>query len=122
MPCNSPSPSGRASSIWLHSSSSEHGGAVHGRPGTRHAHEEVAMLIVTRRKGQRIVLGNDIEIVITDISRSGVKVGIIAPSSLTILRGEVKDAVEQANREALESSFSVPPAAGPSTEPATDSE
>ena len=60
------------------------------------------MLIVTRRKGQRIVLGNDIEIVITDISRSGVKVGIVAPSSLTILRGEVKDAVEQANREALE--------------------
>ena|SRR6478735_12514013 len=66
------------------------------------------MLIVTRRKGQRIVLGNDIEIVITDISRSGVKVGIVAPSSLTILRGEVKDAVEQANREALESSFSLP--------------
>jgi len=69
------------------------------------------MLIVTRRKGQRIVLGNDIEIVITDISRSGVKIGIVAPSSLTILRGEVKDAVEQANRESLESSFSVPPAA-----------
>jgi len=69
------------------------------------------MLIVTRRKGQRIVLGNDIEIVITDISRSGVKVGIVAPSSTTILRGEVKDAVEQANRAALESSFSVPPIA-----------
>ncbi len=74
------------------------------------------MLIVTRRKGQRIVLGNDIEIVITDISRSGVKVGIVAPSSLTILRGEVKDAVEQANRAALESSFSVPPAAAPTAE------
>jgi carbon storage regulator len=66
------------------------------------------MLIVTRRKGQRIVLGPDIEIVITDIARSGVKIGIVAPSSLTILRGEVKDAVEQANREALESSFEAP--------------
>lgn len=79
------------------------------------------MLIVTRRKGQRIVLGNDIEIVITDISRSGVKVGIVAPHSLTILRGEVKDAVEQANREALESSFSVPPIAVPSADAATES-
>jgi len=79
------------------------------------------MLIVTRRKGQRIVLGNDIEIVITDISRSGVKVGIVAPSSLTILRGEVKDAVEQANREALESSFSVPPTAVSGAEPDADS-
>jgi len=66
------------------------------------------MLIVSRRKGQRIVLGHDIEIVITDISRSGVKVGIVAPSSLTILRGEVRDAVEQANRESLESSFAEP--------------
>jgi len=66
------------------------------------------MLIVTRRKGQRIVLGHDIEIVITDISRSGVKIGIVAPNSLTILRGEVRDAVEQANRESLESSFAEP--------------
>src|SRR6187551_187909 len=76
------------------------------------------MLIVTRRKGQRIVLGNDIEIVITDISRSGVKIGIVAPSSLTILRGEVKDAVEQANRQSLESSFSEPPVAPASVEAA----
>lgn len=77
------------------------------------------MLIVTRRKGQRIVLGPDIEIVVTDISRSGVKIGIVAPSSLTILRGEVKDAVEQANREALESTFDAPRAAA-SASPATD--
>lgn len=66
------------------------------------------MLIITRRKGQRIVLGNDIEIVVTDISRSGVKIGVIAPNTTTILRGEVRDAVEQANREALQSSFSEP--------------
>src|ERR1700710_781448 len=69
------------------------------------------MLIVTRRKGQRIVLGHDIEIVITDISRSGVKIGIVAPSTTTILRGEVRDAVVQANRDALESSFAEPGAA-----------
>lgn len=69
------------------------------------------MLIITRRKGQRIVLGHDIEIVVTDISRSGVKIGIVAPNTTTILRGEVKDAVEQANRDALESSFSEPTAA-----------
>ena len=81
------------------------------------------MLIVTRRKGQRIVLGNDIEIVITDISRSGVKIGIVAPTSLTILRGEVRDAVEQANRESLESSFTVPPPAAPAAPaPAAEAE
>ena len=82
------------------------------------------MLIITRRKGQRIVLGHDIEIVITDISRSGVKIGIVAPNTTTILRGEVKDAVEQANREALESSFVEPNAApvAPSAAPLVTSE
>ena len=79
------------------------------------------MLIVTRRKGQRIVLGPDIEIVVTDISRSGVKIGIVAPTSLTILRGEVKDAVEQANREALESNFESPLAPAPTTAVSADS-
>jgi carbon storage regulator len=78
------------------------------------------MLIVTRRKGQRIVLGPDIEIVVTDISRSGVKIGIVAPSSLTILRGEVKDAVEQANREALESNFEAPLAAAQASPAASE--
>lgn len=66
------------------------------------------MLIITRRKGQRITLGHDIEIVITDISRSGVKIGVLAPTSLTILRGEVRDAVEQANRAAASSDFAEP--------------
>jgi carbon storage regulator len=69
------------------------------------------MLIITRRKGQRICLGHDIELVITDISRSGVKVGVIAPNSLTILRGEVRDAVAQANRDAVSGDFAEPLAA-----------
>ncbi len=58
------------------------------------------MLIITRHKGQRIVIGGDVEVVVTEISRSGVKLGVFAPNSLTILRGEVHDAVERANREA----------------------
>lgn len=68
------------------------------------------MLIITRHRGQRIVIGHDIEIVISDISRSGVKIGIVAPNTTTILRGEVRDAVEAANREALQSSFAEPTA------------
>jgi carbon storage regulator len=66
------------------------------------------MLIITRHKGQRIVIGGDVEIVVTEISRSGVKLGVCAPSSLTILRGEVHDAVERANREAALSEIADP--------------
>jgi carbon storage regulator len=78
------------------------------------------MLIITRHKGQRIVIGHDIEIVISDISRSGVKIGIIAPTTTTILRAEVRDAVEAANREALQSSFAEPAAPIVATVTTTD--
>lgn len=68
------------------------------------------MLIITRHKGQRIVLGGEVEVIVTEISRSGVKLGIVAPSSLTILRGEVRDAVESANRDAALSQIADPDA------------
>jgi carbon storage regulator len=58
------------------------------------------MLIIARRKGERVVIGQDIEVVITDISRHTVKLGFSAPRSRTILRGEVVDSVEKANRAA----------------------
>lgn len=63
------------------------------------------MLIVSRRKGQRIVIGHDIEVVVTEISRSSVKIGIQAPTEHTILRGEVHEAIEHANREAAEAAL-----------------
>jgi carbon storage regulator len=66
------------------------------------------MLIITRHKGQRIVIGGDVEIVVTEISRSGVKLGVCAPNSLTIVRGEVHDAVERANRAAALSEIADP--------------
>jgi carbon storage regulator len=60
------------------------------------------MFIVARRKGQRIVIGNDIEIVVTELSRSTVKLGIVAPKPYSILRGEICEQIEQVNREAID--------------------
>jgi carbon storage regulator len=68
------------------------------------------MFIVARRKGQRIVIGNDIEIVVTELSRTTVKLGIVAPKPYTILRGELCEQIEQANREALEAAIAAGPA------------
>ncbi|HLV64374.1 MAG TPA: carbon storage regulator [Polyangiaceae bacterium] len=58
------------------------------------------MLIFARRKGQRIVVGNEIEIVITHTSRTSVKIGIRAPAHCSVLRGEVFDQIAEANRAA----------------------
>lgn len=61
------------------------------------------MLVISRRKGQRVAIGDDIELVVTEVHRSSVKLGIRAPRGLTVLRGEVRDSIEAANREAADS-------------------
>ena len=61
------------------------------------------MLIVARRKGQRILIGGDIEVVVTDISRGEIRLGIIAPPEIPVVRMEVREAVEAANRSAAAS-------------------
>jgi carbon storage regulator len=48
------------------------------------------MLIMSRRQGETILIGDDIEIVIAHIGRSRVKVGIRAPRQLPVVAQEVK--------------------------------
>lgn len=62
------------------------------------------MLVISRRKGQRVSIGEEIELVVTEVHRSSVKLGIRAPRGLTVLRGEIRDSIEEANRMAAESS------------------
>lgn len=62
------------------------------------------MLIIARRKGQRILIGDDVEVIVTELTKGVVKLGIVAPTSLTILRGETKD-VADANRAAAATSL-----------------
>jgi carbon storage regulator len=57
------------------------------------------MLIMSRREGDTILIGDDIEIVIAHIGRTRVKVGIRAPRALPVIPHEVKLVREQ-NRAA----------------------
>jgi carbon storage regulator len=63
------------------------------------------MLVISRRKGQRVSIGDEIELIVTEVHRSSVKLGIRAPRGLTVLRGEVRDSIEEANRNAAASSL-----------------
>lgn len=60
------------------------------------------MLIIQRRVGQRIVVGGGVEITVVGVTRGGVRLGVIAPRGIAVLRGEVHDAVADANRAAAE--------------------
>lgn len=59
------------------------------------------MLILTRKKGQSIIINNNIEIVISAIEGEQVKIGINAPQEVNIIRKEVYDTVQQSNKEAF---------------------
>ena len=78
------------------------------------------MLIIARRKGQRILIGDDVEVIVTELSKGTVKLGIIAPTQRTILRGETKD-VADANRAAIHTSLDQLPGAGPAKPPKPES-
>lgn len=47
------------------------------------------MLILTRRIGESIRIGTDIEVAVVGINRSQVRVGIRAPDSINIVREEL---------------------------------
>jgi carbon storage regulator len=57
------------------------------------------MLVISRRLGETILIGDNIEIQVTDVTPSRVKLGIRAPRELEVMRKEVKLAGER-NREA----------------------
>lgn len=66
------------------------------------------MLIVTRRSGETLWVGEGVEIRVLETTPSRVKLGIVAPRSLAILRGEVKAAEEQNLAAALVLEESLP--------------
>lgn len=59
------------------------------------------MLIITRKKGQSIMIGDDIEITVSKLEDGSVKLGVDAPKEMTILRKELYEAVKKENEEAM---------------------
>ena len=58
------------------------------------------MLILSRKLDEAIWIGDNVKIKIMGIEKGTVKIGIEAPSDITILRQELKDAVAKVNQEA----------------------
>lgn len=58
------------------------------------------MLILTRKKDESIVIGNDIVIKVVDVEEGRVRLGISAPGDVSIHRYEVYEAIQRENKEA----------------------
>ncbi len=57
------------------------------------------MLILRRKTGESLILGDDIKITVVESSSDGVRLAIDAPKEVTVLREELAEATK-ANREA----------------------
>ena len=56
------------------------------------------MLIITRRAGQKIMLGDDITVHVMEIVGNNVRLGIEAPKRLPVYREEIWAAVKEENK------------------------
>lgn len=52
------------------------------------------MLVLTRKVGQSIVIGDEIEVVVLEVRGEQVRVGIRAPKDVTVHRKEVYDQIQ----------------------------
>lgn len=59
------------------------------------------MLVITRKKDESVLIGDDIEITVIKLEDGSVKLGISAPKDKTILRKEVYEKVKEENIKAI---------------------
>ena len=60
------------------------------------------MLTLSRRPGESVVIDGGVEVVVLACDRGGVRLGVRAPASVAVLRGELVAQVEAENRRAAE--------------------
>lgn len=64
------------------------------------------MLALSRKIGESIMIGNDIELTILEVKGDQVKVGINAPKAVPIYRKEIYLQIQDSNKEAATSEIS----------------
>ena len=60
------------------------------------------MLIITRRAGQKVMLGDEITVHVMEIVGNSVRIGVEAPKSLPVYREEIWAAVKEENQASAE--------------------
>jgi carbon storage regulator len=58
------------------------------------------MLYITRKKGESIIINNDITITIVEVNGNKVKLGCNFPENATILRSELHEKISEINKTA----------------------
>ena len=59
------------------------------------------MLILTRKPGESVVIGNAVRITVLEASAGSVRLGLVAPPEVSIYREELYNEIAAANRAAV---------------------
>jgi carbon storage regulator len=59
------------------------------------------MLVLSRKTGQKLIIDNQIEVVVLETRGESVKLGIVAPKNVTVFREEIYEEIKKANTQAL---------------------
>lgn len=57
------------------------------------------MLVLTRKTGQKLIINDNIEVVILETKGESVKIGVKAPKDVTIYREEIYEEIKKANKQ-----------------------
>jgi carbon storage regulator len=68
------------------------------------------MLTISRRQGERILIGDEIVVEIVEVSGGTVRLGITAPRAQRIYREELWEQIKRENEAAARGEFSAPAA------------
>ncbi len=66
------------------------------------------MLVLRRRVGEKLVIGNEVVVEVLAVSGEGVRLGIVAPRETSVHRFEVFEEIHSANRAASSASSTTP--------------
>ncbi len=59
------------------------------------------MLALTRKKGESLIVNNNVEITVLEVRGDQVKIGIKAPKDVSIYRKEIYEQIQKENEEAM---------------------
>ena len=65
------------------------------------------MLVLTRKLGESIVIGNNVRVTILEMQGKQIRLGIEAPPEVSVHRGEVYERIEAENRLAAETASNI---------------
>ena len=66
------------------------------------------MLVLSRKRDQRIMIGNNVRLTVVDVRGDTVQLGIEAPKEIPVYREEIYKSIQEANQDALDQKMPKP--------------